>query len=563
MRVVALLTVRNEELVLARCLEHLHSQGVETCLVDNGSNDRTLEIAEAFRDRGVFRIDRLPFSGCFELSRILAREEQLASEIDADWFIHHDADEIRQAPRPYRTLLEGIADADRQGFSAISFDEFVFLPTTPEESFEGPDYVERMHYYYFFRPRPFHRVNAWKRLSASVNLRDSGGHDVAFEGRRLFPQAFILRHYIALSRAHAFRKYLGRTYSQREVIEHGWHGNRAFVRPRQLVFPPRERLRLLLDENKWDRSDPWLRHEFLGAAPAVGQLVRAAGRPVGQEASAGGVPSGDRQGAEGGLPAMPIIVGMARSGTTLLRQMLNAHPELSIPPQTHFLTSVMQLPGGGDGLRDRFCETVTGFFGAGDFQLSSDEFRKALKAVEPFRISDGLRRFYETYARRHGKSRWGDGAPPYSLHMLQAALPEAHFIYVIRDARDVALSRRGPWSGPGRDVDAEACDWLWRIREARQQAQLCRNYIEIHYEDLVTQTGRVLNTVCRFLDLPYTRELEQFDRTAVERTGEFGGRTNSPDPTRIGRWRREMTDQEKGRFEAIAGSMLRDLGYET
>src|SRR4030066_1080142 len=114
MRVAALLTVRNEELYLAHCLEHLMSQGIETCLIDNDSTDRTLEIARKFLGRGVFRIEHFPFRGYYKWQNCLLDKERLAIEIDADWFIHHDADEIRQAPNPYKTLLEGIEDVARQ-----------------------------------------------------------------------------------------------------------------------------------------------------------------------------------------------------------------------------------------------------------------------------------------------------------------------------------------------------------------------------------------------------------------------------------------------------------------
>jgi hypothetical protein len=78
-----------------------------------------------------------------------------------------DADEIREAPPPYSTLREGLEGADREGFNAVNFDEFVFLPTSEEESFEGTDYVASMEYYYFFEPRPLRQVKAWKKVPAS------------------------------------------------------------------------------------------------------------------------------------------------------------------------------------------------------------------------------------------------------------------------------------------------------------------------------------------------------------------------------------------------------------
>src|SRR5690348_16787952 len=98
MRIVALLTVRNEELYLARCLEHLIANGVDVCVIDNGSTDATPRIAAQFLGRGVIRIDTIPFTGAFAILPILQNEERLAAEIDADWFMHHDADEIRESP---------------------------------------------------------------------------------------------------------------------------------------------------------------------------------------------------------------------------------------------------------------------------------------------------------------------------------------------------------------------------------------------------------------------------------------------------------------------------------
>ncbi|MCT7952797.1 glycosyltransferase family 25 protein [Ancylothrix sp. C2] len=262
LRVVALLTVRNEERYLASCLEHLHSQGIETCLIDNGSTDRTLEIAESFLERGVFRIEHLPFQGYFELEKILLNEEKLASEINADWFIHLDADEIREAPKPYISLLEGIQDADRQGYNAINFDEFVFIPTSDEEDFEGKDFVKEMQYYYFFEPYPLREVKAWKK-TPNIDLHSSGGHRVEFAGQKIFPVSFILRHYIVLSQHHAIAKYGNRVFTEAELAK-GWHGDRKKFSAENIKFSERERLKKIdnFSQWDWDKSEPWVKHEI-------------------------------------------------------------------------------------------------------------------------------------------------------------------------------------------------------------------------------------------------------------------------------------------------------------
>jgi glycosyltransferase involved in cell wall biosynthesis len=262
LRIVALLAVRNEALYLERCLEHLFAQGIETCVIDNESTDATLDIARKYLNRGVFRIESLPYNGTFEWANVLKNKERLAREIDADWFIHHDADEIREAPSPFKTLREGIMKADQEGYNAINFDEFAFLPTTNDESFEGTDYVEAMRHYYFFEPGQFHRVNAWKNTGQVLDLASSGGHRANFEGRRIYPENFILRHYIVLSRAQAIAKYGSERVYSREEVERGWHGARAHFKPVQLQFPSRDQLKMLGNNSCWDKSNPWTTHTF-------------------------------------------------------------------------------------------------------------------------------------------------------------------------------------------------------------------------------------------------------------------------------------------------------------
>ena len=266
MKVVALLAVRNEERYLERCLEHLYQQEIETCLIDNGSTDRTLEIARSFLDRGVFRIEHLPFTGVFELETQLLCKERLAAEIGADWFIHYDADEIRQAPKPYTTLREGIEAVDRRGYNAIDFDEFVFLPTTDDESFEGRDYVAEMRHYYYYEPDSpdRYRINAWKK-QPEVDLHAFAGHKAVFPGVKICPDSFILRHYIVLSRAHAIEKYAKRGFSASEMAK-SWHKDRASFRADEFSFPAKDRLKKLDAVGDFDKSEPWKSHPLFSRA---------------------------------------------------------------------------------------------------------------------------------------------------------------------------------------------------------------------------------------------------------------------------------------------------------
>jgi len=263
MNIVAILAVYNEEIYLRTCLEHLTRQGIQVYVIDNSSTDSSRDIVSSFIDQGVIGMEVFPRNGVFEWVPLLRRKEELALELKADWYIHHDADEIRQAPMSYRTLAEGIEAVDKAGYNAINFDEFVFLPTSDDVFFEGTDYVDKMLYYYFFEPGQLRRVNAWKNKGQAVDLVTSGGHRAEFDGSKTYPENFILRHYIVLSLAQAIAKYgRERVYSREEVEKRGWHGSRANVDIEAIHFPTVGELKQVMDGH-WDKSSPWKKHTFL------------------------------------------------------------------------------------------------------------------------------------------------------------------------------------------------------------------------------------------------------------------------------------------------------------
>jgi glycosyltransferase involved in cell wall biosynthesis len=257
-KIVAIFTVYNEERLIRRTIRHLVEQGVESYVIDNESTDNTQRIVESMTGKGVIGVEVLPRHGVFELTGHLKRKEELHCELGADWYIHHDADEIREAPSPWRTLTEGIRAVEAAGYNTIDFHEFLFMPTSPEEDYYDEQFVERMRYYCFLK-RPTgagSRINAWKNLGQAIDLASSGGHQVKFADRRVYPQKFILRHYIALSYEHVLRKYCERKYS-REELQKEWHWTRATLRPRDICFPDRSLLKEVSPDNTWDTSDPW------------------------------------------------------------------------------------------------------------------------------------------------------------------------------------------------------------------------------------------------------------------------------------------------------------------
>jgi glycosyltransferase involved in cell wall biosynthesis len=256
MKIVALLQVHNEQRFLATCLDHLAEQGVSVYVIDNESTDNTVSIAEQRLNGNVIGIETLPRSGTFALREQLRRKEELASELEADWFIHQDADELRVSPESGKTLAEAIEQIDAAGFNAVNFIEFVFMPTVEHPDHDHPEFAHSMRSYYPYIPRLPHRLNAWKRQDAPVKLA-GGGHLVQFDGLRMAPQSMHSRHYLFLSLDHAYQKFgPGRRYAPEE-IKAGWHRWRAALDPQEIILHSEKDLRTFAGDHLLDASEPF------------------------------------------------------------------------------------------------------------------------------------------------------------------------------------------------------------------------------------------------------------------------------------------------------------------
>lgn len=270
-RVVAIIAAYNEERFIGGCLEHLFANGVEAYLCDNESTDRTVEIAKTYLGRGLRAIETLPRDGTYRWKQILARKEQVAAELDADWFLHLDADEFPQSSRVGQTLAEALAEADAAGCNAVDFHELAFIATRESPDHDHPDFRKTMRWYYPFAPSPMHRVIAWKR-QPKVDLVSTGGHQAQFRGRRISPQKLFLRHYVILSHDHMLRKYVQRRYDAAEVRT-GWHGWRASVTQDDIRLPSETALRFTASDSDLDPSLPrrkhWIEWQVDDARPLV------------------------------------------------------------------------------------------------------------------------------------------------------------------------------------------------------------------------------------------------------------------------------------------------------
>lgn len=230
-RVVAIVSAFNEADVISPVIGHLVENGVEVYLIDNRSTDDTVARARPWLEKGLLAVEEFPKEPPpgdgpppFDWEAILRRKEELAKELKADWFIHHDADEFREAPWPGMSLKEAIRWVDRLGFNCIDFRVLNFPPL--KDGFR-PGTDPGRYFTHWEEPVVYDTLQrkCWKARKGGVSLAASGGHEAEFPGRRIFPIRFLMRHYPIRSQEHGRKKVFeerkGR-FVEKERAK-GWH----------------------------------------------------------------------------------------------------------------------------------------------------------------------------------------------------------------------------------------------------------------------------------------------------------------------------------------------------
>jgi hypothetical protein len=275
-------------------------------------------------------------------------------------------------------------------------------------------------------------------------------------------------------------------------------------------------------------------------------------RPLRRAVSVAGHATGIRPPAERRDPA-PFVVGAARSGTSLLRAMLNAHPDLTMFADTGFVPKLAETIRSEPVTAERVVKVMAAARPLSELGIDEQEMLRRVEALDDLKAAAVLREFYGTLSAREGTSRWGDETPAYLKRMrrIQRALSEAYFIHVIRDGRDTAAAKPGSLD-PGKAVTL-AQRWHKKVTSARQQEHLIDNYLEVRYEDLLGDTEAVLQGVCEFLELDFDPAMvDPPERSGIEH--ELGA---------VGTWRENLSAEDAAAFAEVAGELLAELGYET
>ena len=275
-----------------------------------------------------------------------------------------------------------------------------------------------------------------------------------------------------------------------------------------------------------------------------------------------------------------FIVGCPRSGTTLLRRMLDAHPQIAMTRETHWIPKVYERGVGLTPDGRVTSELLVHLLQDAHFQrmhVDLDRVRRAIASDAGLSYPRFVTLLFNLYGEQCDKPLVGDKTPGYTgkIAMLHALWPATRFVHLIRDGRDVCLSllewrperfaRRLPaWS---RDpVSAAAMFWAGRVRAAREAGRALGPslYREVRYESLVADPEGECRALCRFLGVPEDDAMVRFAEGRTKSTpGLESKKAWLPATKGLRNWRSEMPPNDVERFETAAGDLLEELGYPT
>jgi sulfotransferase family protein len=267
-----------------------------------------------------------------------------------------------------------------------------------------------------------------------------------------------------------------------------------------------------------------------------------------------------------------FIVGCARSGTTLLQHVLDAHPRIAVMPQAHWIYGLGKHYTGMRPERTVKEDIVPALLKDPEFAdlgITGDQLLTLMREDQHPAYLTFVRRVFDLYGKREDKELVGNKTPGLvrRLESVHELWPEARVVHIIRDGRDVFLSmknrplrrrlsrvRVGPTEDP---VARIGLWWELSVQMGRNAGKMLgpRLYHEVPYETFVTRPTEACAQLCTFLEIPFSEAMLKFYEKG--KTPE----TSRPITPGLRDWRSEMAPEDAEVFESAAGRLLEDLGY--
>jgi hypothetical protein len=274
-----------------------------------------------------------------------------------------------------------------------------------------------------------------------------------------------------------------------------------------------------------------------------------------------------------------FIVGCPRSGTTLIQRMVNAHYQVAITPESHWIPRFYAKPWALNSEGFVTKKLIRRLLTKAKFarlKLSEDELTMLAGKAKQISYPELVSLIFDLYGKSQGKPLVGDKTPDYvrSIQTLHKLWPSARFVHVIRDGRDVALSmmdwtkvhpKPGDFTTWEQDsISTAAVWWELNVQLGRRAGKSLGSdlYYEIRYESLVNHPREETEALCAFLGVPDDDAMLRFhEATAARDPGLEATRARLPVTSGLRNWRSQMRVQDIESFEAAVGQLLDELGY--
>ena len=265
-----------------------------------------------------------------------------------------------------------------------------------------------------------------------------------------------------------------------------------------------------------------------------------------------------------------LVLGVRRSGTTLLRVMLDRNSQLAVPDESYFVPQLADRHRGRVD-EDAFVDDLRRIGTVREWEVDLDDVRGRLRPGMP--VGEAVCAVYETYAAARGKPRWGDKTPMYMqyLPLLERLFPSALYLHLVRDGRDAATSYlqmpsgivTESWGHPT-SAGGFACQWRTEVESAQALGRRVgpARYRELRYEELVDSPTDALEQVCSFAGLPWEPEMLGYAEEVDVSARPHQQNLKRPPTSGLRNWRTELSSADVVEFEDLAGDVLASLGYE-
>lgn len=270
-----------------------------------------------------------------------------------------------------------------------------------------------------------------------------------------------------------------------------------------------------------------------------------------------------------------FVIGASRSGTTLLRLMLNAHSMIAVPHETNFFSETVPLavlrawpeaamePEAFDHMIDRWLNRCSYSFKP----VGIDRVRRSITEAAP-NVADAYRRAMALWAQHYGKQCWGEKTPEhlYYVDFIASMFPKARFVYIVRDPRAVVRSMNAIEFF---SADSVINAYNWK-QAATEGWQLFQNHVPVrrrlllHYESLVQHPEETLRALCDFLEVSYEPDMLSFYQLPDSVFPENVRTPNIQRPINaesLDKWRNELSDRQVASVEAVCREPMGRFGY--